>query len=212
MSLETLDVGQANELKLAFRRNGWTNEEVKKLCEGNVLTEIRKVILGQAEVKLLDCDVIDLDADPFVPEGFTFVEHVVKGGQWQFNAKAIELYLSKEQKKGKAIGGNELRKRLKGKAVLNANVLDYLLAHKELIPDEWKDKWISFFGTIYRGSGDALYVRCLDWYGGRWHWGFFWLDNDWNSRNHVALRATFFISPPNFMEEFLYAQKRKPRA
>lgn len=48
--LETLDVGQANELKLAFRRNGWTNEDVKKMSEGDLLAKLLPVVRGRAEV------------------------------------------------------------------------------------------------------------------------------------------------------------------
>ncbi|MEK7536857.1 MAG: hypothetical protein AAB584_00205 [Patescibacteria group bacterium] len=50
MSELTLEVGQANELKLAFRRHGYTAEEVKRLCEGNILAQTLLVIRGRAEV------------------------------------------------------------------------------------------------------------------------------------------------------------------
>jgi|GEM_PF-439204 len=46
-----LDVSQAAELKLAFRRNGdWTNADIKTLSEGTVLGDVLKIIRGQAEV------------------------------------------------------------------------------------------------------------------------------------------------------------------
>lgn len=48
--LETLDVGQANELKLAFRRNGWSNEEVKILCEGDALARAHNLLFPPKEV------------------------------------------------------------------------------------------------------------------------------------------------------------------
>jgi len=48
-----LDVSQAAELKLAFRRNGWNNAEIKTLSEGNILGEVLKVIKGQAEIKMI---------------------------------------------------------------------------------------------------------------------------------------------------------------
>lgn len=50
MSLEILDVGQANELKLAFRRNGFNNEQVKQLCEGNILAQVLSVLNGVMEI------------------------------------------------------------------------------------------------------------------------------------------------------------------
>ena len=45
-----LDVDQAGELKMSFRRNGYTNADIKTLSEGNILGEVLKVIRGQAEI------------------------------------------------------------------------------------------------------------------------------------------------------------------
>ncbi|MEK9174963.1 MAG: hypothetical protein AAB795_00040 [Patescibacteria group bacterium] len=39
-----LDVGQANELKLAFRRAGYTNAEIKKMSEGELLADLLPLI------------------------------------------------------------------------------------------------------------------------------------------------------------------------
>jgi hypothetical protein len=129
----------------------------------------------------------DLDQDPFVPEDFVVEEHC-PGGQWEFNAAKIELFLTKEQTKGSVVG-NDLRKELKDKEVLNANVLDYLLAHPELIPDAWKDKAVFFWGTIYRRSDGRLYVRCLGWGGDKWDWYDYWLDSRFGSRNPAAVAS-----------------------
>ena len=190
MSLETLDVGQANELKLAFRRNGWTNEEVKKLCEGSILGELRKVMLGLAEVKPLD-HLIDLDLAPFVPDGWQVEEHK-KGGKLKWDPSRIQLHLSENQKGDNYVEGNKLRRELYTPPTLNANVLDYLLKHKELIPEEWKrdekgnTRYIFFWGTIYRNSNGNLYVRYLCWYDGEWGWVYNWLAGDWD-RDYPAV-------------------------
>ncbi|MBI2033950.1 MAG: hypothetical protein HYT13_02530 [Candidatus Liptonbacteria bacterium] len=192
-NLETLDVGQANELKLAFRRTGWTNEEVKRLCEGDTLADLRKVLLGHAEVKPAE-HVINCDADPFVPSGWKVEEHQ-KGGQFRFDPTQVEFWLSEPQRKGKVIEGVKLRKGLAGKPVLNANVLDYLLAHPHLIPEEWKRdseghiRYIFFWGTIYRRSDGGLCVRYVYWDSGRWSWSYFWLDYGWDVHSPAALRA-----------------------
>ena len=45
-----LDVGQANELKLAFRRSGWTSADVKKLSEGDIAIQLLPVIRGLAKI------------------------------------------------------------------------------------------------------------------------------------------------------------------
>jgi hypothetical protein len=181
-----LDVSQAAELKLDFRRNGWNNAEIKTLSEGDILADVLKVIKGQAEIKTIE-RLIDCDANPFIPDGWSVEEHK-KGGMFKFNPEKISLYLSKKQKK-RSIEGNDLRKKLANQPVLNANVLDYLLAHSELIPEEWKGKFIFFWGTIYRDSDGNLIVRCLFWYGSRWGWSYDWLDDGFNSGGPAALAS-----------------------
>ena len=196
MSDLMLDVGQANELKLAFRRADWSNDDIKRLCEGSVLVDVRSVLRGHAAINVIE-HVIDCDADPFNPwasEGFTIEDHQ-KGGQWKFDPKEIEFFLTSSQKSGK-VEGNKLRKELAKKPVFNANVLDYMLAHPELIPDEWKTdgngntRYIFFWGTVYRNRDGFLYVRYLYWDVGRWRWSRSWLGHDWYSNDPAAVRAS----------------------
>lgn len=155
-----------------------------------------RFLRGELELveKVLKKHLIDCDAQPFVPESWEVVEHQPGGPfdstqdkQFEWDPGKVELYLCDEQKKG-SIEGNELRKKLKGKPVMNANVLDYLLAHPELIPEEWKGKYIFFWGTIYRHSSGRLYVRYLRWRGDEWDWGFDWLGLHWDDNNPALLR------------------------
>jgi len=188
-----LDVGQANELKLAFRRAGYSNDEIKKLCEGSTLADVRSVLLGQAEIKIVD-HVIDCNADPVLPNGWKVEEHQ-KTGSFKWDPKHVPFYLSKSQKKDSYIEGKKLRKELAGMRMLNANVLDYLLKNPQLIPEEWKRdeqgriRYILFWGTIYRDSC-GLCVRSLCCHVGQWDWDYSWLDRDWDGRSPAALRAS----------------------
>ena len=197
-----MSTGQAHEVAMAFGRNDWTNEEIKALCKGTTLADVRRVLLGHAVITVPE-HVIDCDADPFNPwakEGWVIDEQ--KGGQYKWDAlNPPLLYLDeKEQRGGKSIEGKKLRKKLakdlvKG-ALLNANVLDYLLKYPHLIPEEWKKdekgqtRYIFFWGTVYRYSDGDLCVRDLYWDGGRWLWSSRWLDDDWNDNNPAALRAS----------------------
>jgi len=181
MSKMMLDVGQANEVKLALRREGWSNEELKMACERKgFLGLVRETLLGRAEIKQVEY-LVDLDADPFIPEGWKLEEHQ-KGGKDEYNSVKVELYLSKKQKSG-MIGGHDLRKELKGQPVMNANLLDFYLKNLHLIPESWKGKVVFFWGTIYRDAGGYLYVRYLYWAGGSWVWYYRWLFDDWNDSN-----------------------------
>lgn len=50
MSEIGLDVGQASELKMGFRRADFTNEDVKRMCEGDMLSRLLPVVRGRARV------------------------------------------------------------------------------------------------------------------------------------------------------------------
>jgi hypothetical protein len=180
-----------------------TNEVIRRINEGTItydtsLEVMQKIIIegkssnhlrvinGQAEINMIE-HLIDCDSTPFIPNGWSVEEHK-KGGFLKFDPAKISLYLSKKQKKG-SIGGHDLRKNLADKPVMNANILDYLLAHPELIPEEWKGKYIFFWGTIYRRSDGRLYVRCLDWDGSEWVWHFYWLDGVFFSADPAALAS-----------------------
>lgn len=143
----------------------------------------------RGEVGVVTNHVINLDAKPFVPNGWQLEEHI-KGGQFAWDKAKVGLHLEPEQQNGKVIFAHELRKRLENQPVLNANALDYLLANSELIPDEWKGKYVFFWGTIYRYSDGLRYVRCLYWGGDRWHCGNDWLDLVWDSSRPAAVLAS----------------------
>lgn len=157
---------QAAELDHAFERNGWTAVNVKKASKGDTLARFLDVLLGRAEINYL----IDLDADPYVPEHWSLIEHR-KGGQVIWDPKKISLYLSQKQQDGKVAKGGELRKELARLPVLNANVLNFLLrySHLNLIPKEWKGKRVYFWGTIYCSDFDgSLGVQALCQASGGW--------------------------------------------
>lgn len=191
-----LSVGQANELKLAFRRSGWTNDDIKRLCEGDILTNVLRVLRGCASITVIE-HVINCYSEPFNPwdkEGWTIEGHR-RGGNLKFDPKQIKFFLTRDQRAGKTVEGSKLRKELAGKDILKANVLDYLLAHPEIIPDEWKTdengdiRCIFFWGTIYRNSGGNLFVRYLYWNDNRWSWNYLGLGFDWYGFHPAAVLA-----------------------
>lgn len=192
MSDLTLDVGLAAKLKVAFARNGWTEQLIDAACEGDKLGQFKQVLLGHAAINVVE-HVIDCDAQPFVPDGWSVEEHQ-KGGafKWDKETQKDALYLSKGQAGSKYIEGNKLRKELTEKSapVLNANALDYLLANPHLIPEEWKGKYVFFWGTVYRDRDGSLYVRYLYWCDGRWYWSSHWLDSGFSGNGPAAVRAS----------------------
>lgn len=114
-------------------------------------------------------NVVDCDADPFVPIGFTIEKHE-KIGKIKIEPKSIYLYLADQQKHG-GMNGFNLQEELSDFLIMNANVLDYLLVHQELIPEKCFGKSTVFWGTVYLRK-DKSYVRCLAWEDYQWCWRF----------------------------------------
>jgi hypothetical protein len=172
---------------------GGTVEDLRRLTKPEgapLIADFAKRLVETGKTKAVFPKFIDCDAYPFVPEGWKVEEHR-KGGKFATaDLKMTKLFLSDGQKGGEYMVGNELRKELKSKPVLNANALDFFLKHPEFIPEEWKSMAIFFWGTIYRHSNSRLYVRGLNWCGDAWDWCNHWVDDGWNFRFPAALAAS----------------------
>lgn len=193
MSGKTLEVNQFAELIISVVRQlprdidsttaqGWIENQqaLAKVLRAGLMPDVK-----QGE-HLIDCD-----ANPSIPDGWSVEEHRKAGMvKWDTTKQTSALYLSKLQKKGKYSVGNDLRKELANKPVLNACVLDYLLKNPHLIPEEWKGKAVFFWGTIYRVPIGSLCVRYLYWCGDRWDSNFRWLVNYFSSSYPAALLAS----------------------
>lgn len=191
--------GLTHELELAMQRaGGWTPELVKKMCGGDFMSQVRDVVAGC--VKIIPVNhIIDLDADPFVPKGWQGVEFHKKGGKVKaelrgdhlyINDRKMEIYLSERQMGGRVVKGHSLREEVSKRDVLDANVLDYLLAHPQLVAESWKGTRVFFWGTIYRFHDGSLCVRFLFWYGDRCRWSYIWLGDDFCGNSPAAVLAS----------------------
>jgi hypothetical protein len=134
-------------------------------------------------------NAINLNSHPFVPSEFSgILSHRSMDGVWVFNPQEVVLWTSKNQCRTGGIRGTRLRGELRGKRVLNANVLDFLLAHQELIPKEWRGKSIYFWGTIYVDSRGNSVVRCMYYHSsGQWDWYTNNLREHWSNNDPAAV-------------------------
>lgn len=144
-------------------------------------TLLRIYMLSDKEEQPPINSIINGDNKPFAPSGW-FIEKHQMSGQMKLDrcdddlcidGKKINLYLSTCQQKTGFVEYNNLCKKLEGKIILNANVLDHILARSEQIPNWWKKdaegngRIIFFLGTTYyqldqRESGKRWYfVRYL---------------------------------------------------
>ena len=118
---------------------------------------------------------IDSNAEPRPPNAalaWTIVRHKPAGSiRWNPAKQAKALYHLAPPEGERKVRSRVLHKQLKrlaGKPRLNATVLDYLLAHLNEIPGEWKERvggkriYILFLETVYEYGG-VKHVRCLSW-------------------------------------------------
>jgi len=172
----------------AFTRR--THEIYRRLKEGTLPVEATLAGLQKLIESGFD-SIVDLDADPVVPDGWSVESHA-KGGKFDFAPGRIGLYLCEEQKNLLNIEGHKLRKKLKNRPIFNANLLDWLLRkeNKRFIPEGWKGKDVFFWGTIYRSNGGELAVRRLCVRGGGWCSQGYHLDYGYGHSSPAAVALT----------------------
>ena len=186
--------GQVHELEMAMDRvGGWDSRLVKILCMGNTLGLVRDILKGFSTITPIE-HLINCDAPPSIPNGWRVEEadQLVNRvrGVFEWDPNKVKLHLSPNQMGGKPIKGEQLQTELANESVLNANILDYLLVHPALIPDEWKGKYVFFWGTVFRSSSGSLCVRCLYFLGGEWLSSCLWLGDVFFGCDSAALRAS----------------------
>ncbi len=146
---------------------------------------------------------VNLGAPPKLPfDGAEVKENA--GGGWVrverrktglfVDGKKIILHLDEGQKDDKVMVGTKLAEALTGKSVEHPNVLDALMEHPHLIPDEFKQDgqgrtiYIFFWAVKFRGRGGNLCVRYLYWNLGAWRAYCSWLGSYWGDWGTAAVR------------------------
>jgi hypothetical protein len=153
-----------NDLADALEEFGFSSKDVEKLSNFPDLGCVRDILNGQAII-VYPKHVINLDSPPLVLEKRSLKEHRGKG-LFKFSPSAIKLAPVRVGK-----GTNQgLHLWFLSKRAINANVLDYLLSHQELIPERWKGLRICFPGTTYVDKSDFTSVRALFWHRGEKMW------------------------------------------
>lgn len=188
-----LGVGLAHQVEITARKADWDTEDFVRLSQNEALMrDVRAVLRGDAEIKMVS-HRIDCSVQPMIPVGWKVRPEDQIASRFQgellWSPDKVRLHLDPGQSGDGRIEGEELKAKLAGVPVLPANVLDYLLAHKTLIPPEWKGKAVFFWGTAYRYSDSRACVRCLRWDSQGWYWYGYWLDDDWCGSDPSAILA-----------------------
>jgi len=138
---------------------------------------------------------IDCGADPFIPDGFSLVEHIGSGlFEWDPASPRVSLYFPKLDASGRFIEKEEVLKGVGKLCLLNANMLDLLLASPFLYPEEWKKEtyghytFICFWGTTYRNGG-VDYIRSLYYNGESLRQHLHRLDRGFDANSPIAVMS-----------------------
>ena len=151
---------------------------------------VQQLLSGNMELKVIN-HIIDCDKAPLIPYDSWKVEEHIKGGQFTWNPEKVKLFLSVNQKDGKSIEGNKLRKELKDEPVMNANLLDYLLIirtsflrngkwTRKATPDIFSSGVLSTAALVTASAFAFLYFS-----GGRWKQDYCWFGYGFDG-NHPA--------------------------
>lgn len=111
---------------------GVTAEEVEECLQDGDAAK-RRILAFKNPEGLRVSSRINCDGVPYIPDGWEVEEHK-KGGELEFDPTKVAFHLDDGQKDGRTIVGNELRNRLADKPVMNACVLDHLLANTTSSP------------------------------------------------------------------------------
>src|SRR3989344_7808693 len=90
------DHGLIHEAVVTGRRAGWGSDEWARLAhDAGLMRKLRQVLIGQAIITVSE-HRINLDADPFIPDGWKVEEHR-KSGEFKWTPAQVKLHLSKKQ-------------------------------------------------------------------------------------------------------------------
>ncbi len=154
-----------------------------------------KVIVDSPRVISIDRS-IPFDPKTFIGDGWSIEEEDERAIALTEIDLTEVMFDSTLEKGEKNIKGEDKLKRLKEKTNrirLDAGIFKTLWENQILIPEKWKEKTngyntlIFFDGTVLRCSDGKRFVLHLCWGGGKWHWGWNWLENDWHASNPSAV-------------------------
>lgn len=202
-----ISVGLAHEFVITGCKAGFTSKDFAELAHSeNRMSAFLGVLRGTHEIRPVE-HMIDLGGAAKLPfEGATCEWHSGTGifkverrpnGIYLGERKLGGLFRAKEQKKGVIIG-HDLRKECERRDdLLPATVLDFMVAHPEFWPEEWKKDaqgntlYVFFFNDVFRSPAHGnLFVRYGYWLEGEVVSDYGWLGHGFDSNRPVASLAS----------------------
>ena len=119
-----------------------------------------------------------------IKDGWTLIEDVSEPGEISISSLELLSFL----KSGESfVSGNTMADCAKENgANLGQRQAEYLLSHQEDIPQEWRQYYLVFPGTVWQAAHGYRGVPCLGWDGGRWDLRFGWLGSVWDAGDRLV--------------------------
>lgn len=191
-----LDVGQAVEIKLAFRREGnWDNEKIKVLTERRgLLSQVLDVLEGRCQIVPVQFPILRVDfnltleemiiAGCYGPNGDNCNKDITPE-RFPISGSGIEEFEFKLFGEGfeNGISSERVIKIIKDDDKVNPwepAKTEHTLAFGAQFPEEQRKHPIIGLGSVARVHGDRR-VLCLDRDGSERHLGLRWFGNGWRA-------------------------------
>lgn len=160
---QNFSIAQMKTLADALEFNGWSANDVEKLCEGHVLSLIRQIVLS-GELR----HTIESDTEPGLLPSYRILSHQGLGSFIWAPDKINMFPLDRNKKYFSEKGLNDdTLKEARQLRVLNGTVGQYLAMNPSIIPQDWQRYKLLFPGTIFQFECNR-YLFALFWKNKRW--------------------------------------------
>lgn len=163
-NVSDFNIGLMHEFTMTAARAGFDPGDFHRLTSDvQLMRNLRTVLLGLSTIEpkfVIDCDK-EVDPARFALPECEVHEHR-KRGQIPWNPDNIKLQIHAH-----VVAGLQLY--LRDKPVLNACALDFLIRNQELIPHQWRNWRIFFWGTVFVDPDQRTRRVCYMYHkGGKW--------------------------------------------
>ncbi len=195
--------GLAAKLVGIFADEGAEPKDLNLLAEKPWLVKrMIDVIRNKSEIKDIDY-YINFDYCLLLPDGLRLGQLPGSvGGSVRFNSDQgkNKLYLTHLQMSARIsrarITGKMLLeefRKIESKVLLGIQLLHFYLSHPQLIPANWENEKIFFWGTICRDYGNKLYVPFMFYNGKEWESDFRCLDLNFDYEDSAIVFDTLKV-------------------
>ncbi|GEM_PF-1661011 len=180
--MKNVTLAQGNQVLNLILQKDVPREQLQELLASGLLADLLDANVQQVD-RVKFREVLGLSAFKYdkTKDGWKLLEDV-SFDEKEFVPEFLELLKSGET----SVSGGMMRLRA---GELNAHTgqrhAEWLLAHRDRIPEELQGKCLVFPGTVWEDCDGNRRVPLFDYRGDGWYLGFCWVKGDW--RGHIRI-------------------------